>query len=56
MCDKHVSTPLLLNGQAACCMGQGRFEDAEGYLQESLDKVGGSTRLEFFHDQYRIYK
>ena len=26
-------------------MGQGRFDDAEGYLQESLDKVGANTWL-----------
>ncbi|KAH3713462.1 coatomer subunit epsilon-like [Dreissena polymorpha] len=38
MGDKFASTPLLLNNQAACYMGQGRFEDAEGCLQEALDK------------------
>lgn len=36
--DKYGSTPLLLNGQAVTFIGQGKYEEAEGALQEALEK------------------
>lgn len=36
--DKNSSTPVLLNGQAVCFLGQAKYEEAEGALQEALDK------------------
>jgi len=38
MMDKYGSTPMLLNGQAVCLIGQGKYEEAEAALQEVMDK------------------
>lgn len=39
MADKYGASVLLLNGQAVCYLQMGRYEEAEGVLQEALDKV-----------------
>lgn len=38
MADKNQSSSLLLNGQAACLIGQGKIDEAEGVLQEAINK------------------
>lgn len=36
--EKYAPTTLLLNGQAACYMRMNKFEDADGSLQEAINK------------------
>lgn len=38
MVEKYGPTPLLLNGQATCFMGQGKYQEAQTALQEALEK------------------
>lgn len=43
LADKHAATPSLLNGQATCLIGQGKYEEAEAKLQEALEKDSNNT-------------
>nr|CAG4643382.1 EOG090X0A8E [Ilyocryptus agilis] len=43
LADKNTSTALLLNGQATCYIGQGKYEEAESALQEALEKDSNNT-------------
>lgn len=36
--DKFTASVYLLNGQAVCCLGSGKYEEAEKLLREALDK------------------
>ncbi|XP_076290402.1 coatomer subunit epsilon [Lasioglossum baleicum] len=38
MTDKYSRTSTMLNGQASCFIGQGKYDEAETALQESLEK------------------
>lgn len=40
--EKYPATCLILNGKALCLMHMGNFEDAEGLLLESLNKVSSN--------------
>ena len=44
LADKNTGTSLLLNGQASACLQQGKLDDAEGILQEAMDRVSWQNR------------
>lgn len=43
LADKNATTALLLNGQATCYIGQGKYEEADLALQEALEKDSNNT-------------
>eukprot|EP00795_Rhopilema_esculentum_P005869 gene5869-11194_t len=48
LADKYTPTVMLLNGQAACYMHMGKFDDAESLLQEALERVCRSLSVNTF--------
>ncbi|XP_033367607.1 coatomer subunit epsilon [Parus major] len=45
LAERACPTLLLLSGQAVAAMAQGRWDEAEGLLQEALDKENDFDRL-----------
>lgn len=46
--DKNSATSYLLNSQAVCQINQGKFDEAQGLVQEALDKVILSMNISIF--------